>query len=508
MKKILFLTISLVFSAVVYGQGAFDALRFSQYRYEGSARSMAMGNAFTSLGGDSYSISINPASSAIYKYSEFTFTPSLFNSSSESLYLDNRESEKWTRAGVSNAGFVVPFNISLSPYGLKAITFGVAINKLNNYTNRSYSFGVNQESSWLGSLAEGLTGINNINLDITDDWNPFYDYPGASWREILAWNSNLLDPLSDNEYIGATENLDGDLIYLAGDLNQEYFREQSGSLSEVVFNMGANISDRFFFGANLGLQSIEFNDYQKYSERAINPNLFDSYFSDFSHTYRQTSSGVGINLKAGFIAIPFDGLRVGASISTPTWMYIKDTWDEIINARYSDGYSSEILSPVGEYNYRINTPFRWNIGGSYVFGKIGLVSIDYEGANYSSIIMMTEDGNEREFNNENAYIKDAYQSAYTLRAGAEIRPVPGIALRAGYTKYGNPEKNIGYESQFISGGAGFSGKSGMFLDIAFQKRLADTEYYSFYQDYTNHPAPIGSHDLTGWKLLMTIGLRF
>ena len=44
-----------------YAQTAYDAFLFSENNYEGTARTMAMGDAFTALGGDLGSISINPA---------------------------------------------------------------------------------------------------------------------------------------------------------------------------------------------------------------------------------------------------------------------------------------------------------------------------------------------------------------------------------------------------------------------------------------------------------------
>jgi len=345
---------------------------------------------------------------------------------------------------------------------------------------------------------------------MNDQWDPFNDFPEASWREILSWNSNLLDPLpdSDYDYIGATENLSGQQIVLAGELKQEFFRERKGNLSEIVFNAGANISDKLFFGVNLGLQSISYNDYQKYSESAVNPALFDSKFSSFSHIFEQNSNGVGINAKFGFIALPFAGFRVGGSISTPTWLLISDQWEERIDARYSDGYKSNILSPVGEYNYRVTSPFRWNIGASYVFGKVAIISVDYEGANYSKIVMMSESFDKYEFSTENNYIKSNFIAATNLRLGAEVRPVDFIALRAGYSKYGNPEKSIGYEMEYLSGGVGFTSKRGTFLDLGFQKLLQNSESFSLYSDYTNHTAPVGDMDISGWKFLMTLGFRF
>ena len=64
-------------SAFGHAQTASDAILFSSTDYEGTARTMAMGNAFTALGGDLGSISINPAGSAVAKYSQITLTPSL-----------------------------------------------------------------------------------------------------------------------------------------------------------------------------------------------------------------------------------------------------------------------------------------------------------------------------------------------------------------------------------------------------------------------------------------------
>lgn len=516
MRKIATIILAFAVINIASAQGALDALRFSQLRYEGTARTMAMGNAFTSLGGDSYAMSINPASSAIYKYSEFTVTPSLNGTTFKTNYLDNTEKESWTRFGISNAGMVFSFNTGHNLSALKSINFGVAINKLNNYSSRSYSSGINSKSSWLASLADGLSGIYNGDLDITDNWNPFNQFRpnssggGATWREILAWNSNLLDPLpdSDYDYIGATENIVGSSIVFGGPINQEFYRERKGGISEVVLNMGANISDMFFFGANIGVQSLEYTDYQKYSESAQNPFDFDSKFSSFSHTFRQTSSGVGLNLKAGVIVVPIAGLRLGASISTPTWLFMQDTWDEGIDAHYSDGYTSNILSPIGEYNYRVNSPFRWNLGASYVFGKIALLSIDYEGTDYSSMSMLSDGGDKREFKNENNEIANNFQYAGIIRAGAEVRPTSGLALRAGYTSYGNPEKDYGNNTNYLSGGVGFSGSSGMFLDLAFQKRVSNSESFYLYNDYTNNKAPKGTLDMSGWKLLVTWGIRF
>ena len=74
----------MISAAAAYGQTAYDALTFSENNYEGTARTVAMGNAFTALGGDLGSIAINPAGSAVASYSQFAITPALTFSTSTS----------------------------------------------------------------------------------------------------------------------------------------------------------------------------------------------------------------------------------------------------------------------------------------------------------------------------------------------------------------------------------------------------------------------------------------
>ena len=69
------------------GQTVGDALRFSDQNYYGTARSIAMGNAFTALGGDLGSVNINPAGSAVNSFSQVTITPGVSISGSRAQYL-------------------------------------------------------------------------------------------------------------------------------------------------------------------------------------------------------------------------------------------------------------------------------------------------------------------------------------------------------------------------------------------------------------------------------------
>src|SRR5574344_1139412 len=119
MKKYILLAAIVFFSIVVNGQTySHNALRlgqnpyvasaalFSQTFYEGSARTSAMGNAFISLGGDVGALSINPAASGVYRYSEFSVTPSMVFAPSKTEYLNTSLSDLRSKPTLSSMGYI------------------------------------------------------------------------------------------------------------------------------------------------------------------------------------------------------------------------------------------------------------------------------------------------------------------------------------------------------------------------------------------------------------------
>ena len=82
MKKTALTILMALAAAAAYAQTAYDALLFSENNYEGTARTVAMGNAFTALGGDLGSVAINPAGSAVAGYSQISLSPTLTFSAS------------------------------------------------------------------------------------------------------------------------------------------------------------------------------------------------------------------------------------------------------------------------------------------------------------------------------------------------------------------------------------------------------------------------------------------
>lgn len=536
MKKGIKISLATVLTACLFmppsqagAQNMYDAYRYSQQQWEGTARSMAMGNAGVALGGDMGFIAINPAASGVYRYSELIFTPGITNGYSTAGYLGTQTSDNKTRFGVSSFGYVGSFETGRTSSGLINWNIGVVFNKANNYTSRMSAAGRTDQSSWLASLAQGTEGINSSRLNINSNNDPFY--AGLPWKSVLGWNTSLLDNFqNDNRYIGATENIysdaEGEYVTMGGAVDQRYYNETVGSTNEVSINFGGNFSNKLFFGLNLGIQNIWYKYTDVYSETAVNPSQFQTGFEHFSHSYTTRTSGTGVNLKFGLIYLPFKGLRLGASVSTPTWMYLYDEWEENMTARMQgtvdnpEPYRQTLTSPLGNYNYQVNTPFRWNVGAAYTLGNIGALSVDYEQANYSQMKMNDRDSF-NEFAEENRMIKQAFTRSNILRAGAEIKFTPEIAFRAGYQHYTSGEidpvtgKAMDTKLQYGSLGLGFVSKSGFFADIAYQQVLNKTkESFWLYDDLLGSnnsviaPAPEGIHKYGNFKILLSLGFRF
>ena len=518
-KVILFTTILFIFPHFLLSQGALDALRYARNIYSGTARSAAIGNAVTALGGDFGSLVINPAGSAVFPYSEFIFTPALHVSSTKSDYLSNSSDEGYGRLGITNIGYVAP--LKLSNYsGITGISFGVGYNALNNFTDRISMSGVvdhlQEPSSWLASLASKTNGYRATDMDWYEGQNPFYS-SYAPWRALLAWNTSLLDTIPGSggrEYLGATEALFGNQIGIPGSLRQEFNRKSFGNVGEYLFNFALNISQRFFVGFNLGIQSIYYETRENFSESAVNPNdFYQTQFNYFSHSYYQKTVGTGVNFKVGAIFLPIDNLRLGASISTPTWINLNEEWEESITAHFSDGYHQSLTSPLGQYEYKVKAPFRWNVGVAYTFGSLGAISVDYEQVAYDKIFMSSKESNTNNpFSDENSYITKEFTRASNFRAGLELNLNQDFSLRGGYAFYGNPEKSYGDNTQIASLGIGLHWGS-FFSDLTFMQQFAQKENFSLYDNVMEgaqivYQAPAGSQNASNWKVLMSIGFRF
>ena len=132
--KYIYLIIAITISTITAdAQNEIDALRYSTNYLSGTARYSAMGGAFGSLGGESATLSSNPAGLGMYQFSEFTFSPSLNLNTTRSYYNNSQLSSYKSSMSISNLGLVFAMHNTDSEW--RRVNIGIGWNQLANYNN-------------------------------------------------------------------------------------------------------------------------------------------------------------------------------------------------------------------------------------------------------------------------------------------------------------------------------------------------------------------------------------
>ena len=505
-NKAVLTVLLLSLSWVGFAQDADQAYNISENLYIGTARTLAMGNAFTAVGGDLGALSINPASSGVLRMSEFEISPSLLTAVGKTDYLGSYNQADFTKFSLPS--FAYSQNISTGRVsGLVSFNFGFAFNRVKSFNSIASTTGTmkagrgNKSSTWLGDktmtlLASDPADYGNYNSDIP-------------WSAQLAWDTWLVEEI-DGNMLAVTENFDYDMnkAYLAADTYQSIYRKTVGGIDEFTVNFAGNVDDNFYFGVNINIYNVDYKISDIYTEKAVSSHDFESGFQNFTYNYWQKTVGTGVGLKAGVIYLPTEHLRLGATISTPTRYILTDYWGANMTNSFDNGNKNDVDTPNGAYDYKMTSPMRYSLGIAYTIGTFGLLSFDYEGVNYSKIRLKDHRGGTAVFRDENAYMSNSYKrNANIFRAGAEINIVPQFSVRGGYTYYddGRP----GYVgNQFVSAGVGFKLGRGTNLDVAWQGQLKNETAFTLYNDYDGNVAPVGYYNNAINKVVATLRFKF
>lgn len=570
MKKIFVAASLLAFSAAAGAQTMYDAIEFSQNHYFGTARSMAMGNAVTALGGDLGSLGINPAGSAVAGYGQFVVTPGLTVSSVFSSYSPQGESDygiagRRTRAQMNVPNFGLSMNFDTGRRrGVKAVTFAIVSNQTASYNFASEAFGTNSLTSKIAEFADAARGIPENTMAGYNSFNT----SDVSWDILAAYNGGMFGPYGrDGVYAGVTEAIsdDGTYRYVPGPLSQTSVRSKLGNKNDLLLNLGLNISDRVYVGFNVGMPGARYRYSESFYEAAVNPEQFAlifgdadgeslTYFRRGSYNYQYTADIGGVYAKLGVIVRPTDGLRLGAAFQTPTALTISENWQYSAATYFDDSYYDDsVTSPVGEYSYMLRSPYRASFGAAYTFGSRGVVSVDYELADYS--VMRFDSLHYDRFDTDsfeaqnwvNRYFSGV---AHSVRVGGEFKLTPAFSLRAGYTLATSPErywsdsegntvdadaaladyhayfnriKNLvtphyyGDRTRSVSAGFGWSSAGSFFADAVVRCTQYPVSVFAPYFDYDCHDkngvpldvqAPRIRSERSLWNVAVTLGWRF
>jgi len=481
MKKILFLLITGLTASVSHSQEVSDAVRYAQDNLTGTARFRAMSGAFGAVGGDLSSISVNPAGSAIFLNNQTGITFSNQNIKNNSNYFGTQTSDKENSFILNQAGVVFVFNDHNPSNNWKKIVIGANYENTNNFNNSVFSAGTNPTNSIDKYF---LSWANGVKLgDITH-----MDYRDMTYKQQQAFfggegyviNPVTADP-NNTQYVSN--------VPAGGNYYQENGYSTSGYNSKLSFNIATSYKDRLYFGANLNVHITDYrrtSSFYEANDNALQPTetISDLTFNNDLYTY-----GNGFSFQLGAIAKVTDSFRLGLAYESNTWY---ELYDELSQSLYTttDAIGGQTkyydINPkvVNVYeSYTLQTPGKTTFSAAYVFGKSGLISVDYSLKDYGNTkYKPTNDAGFRNLNNE---ISDQLTTAGELRVGAEYK-IKQLSLRGGYRFEASPYKNgttIGDLNSY-SGGLGYN-FGGTRVDLAYSYLERKSNQGFFVQGFTD-----------------------
>lgn len=480
MKKYWIFLLFSGFFAQSFAQGDYEAYRFSQIDYMGTARYLGAGGTFGTVGGDFSGLSTNPAAIGLYKRHEVSFTPMMLSFFKDNTtYNGNSNYTQNPKYTVPQCGLVIATSIDNSDW--KAWQFGFGYNRIMDYNN-TFRVDGTPNTSFINPILANANGTS---------------YNQLVGDQMLAWNTWLIDtfPGQTSRYFSPFSD---------ANLNQTAVIKQSGAIDEMSFTFGGNYNDKLYLGASL---AIPFLDYTEQTILTETPSDEDHLMGITSYKVRTTQRdrGAGINAKIGVIYQPVNFLRLSAGIQTPTYFWkIKDYYNREMTSYWIAGYDNQQHEYTYNYQFALSTPFRFNVGTAFLINKRGFISAEYEFNDYRMATLYANDYN---FSDENDMIRAKYGICHSVRIGGEVNLTPKFALRAGYNFKSSPYLNSSEWSEGFNGSAhygsvGFGYRSKfLFVDLAYVLKFSK-DSYNLYPDAT---AQIKN---TTHRVAATIGFKF
>jgi hypothetical protein len=482
-----------------------DALRYSRVFYSGTARFTAMGGAFTSLGADLSSISLNPAGTGMYRTFELTITPQMFFNNSSSVFYGTKSTDYRYAFGLNQVGIVTSLLSKDITSGLKSLNFAYSFQKTNNFNENITVEGISTNSSMADYWA----------ISASSDGGRFKnDLSGIELNAAKAW---LIDTITGHprQYATVFSNYGNDSSggFILATYGQKIRRiiSNEGYSGEHSFSIGGNFSDKIYFGATLGISKLNYTGHYEHLETYGSDLSYE--LNNFTYTDHFQDVGTGYSLKLGAIIRPIEMLRIGVAFHSPTVYRIHEYYDQNLSSEFntpdSEGNYSYPNLEVGpyRYDYTLTTPMKFMLGASVQLKKLGVFSADYELVDYKMARLSNGGTDHYDFYAENLPIKNSLKAASNLRLGAEFR-ITNLYLRGGYGFYGSAFKKVEVNSvdsyNSLSCGIGFR-QQNFFLDMGFSTILNNQKKYLYYDPGFLESASVKTSKNT---FVTTFGFKF
>lgn len=494
MRTYLFIIIAGLSFTAVQSQTITDAMRYSQDQLNGTARFRAMGGAFGALGGDFSALNVNPAGSAIFNNNQVGFTLNNYNTKNKSNYFDTKTTENNSSFDLNQIGGVFVFNNDSESSDWKKLALALNYENATNFDNSFFSAGTNPTNSidkYFLHFANQNGGILLSELQTlpNESISDLYNYLGSNYgfgaqQAFLGYQGFIIDPV-DSENPDNTSYLS--LVPAGGNYYQENSFESTGYNGKLSFNAATQYKDKLYLGLNLNTHFTDYTQLTSFYEEnsnSLNSGVQRLRFDNELYTY-----GSGFSFQLGAIAKVTKAVRFGLAYESPTWYELYDQLSQGLAVISADAlgnlptnyvYPNPGIATLYE-PYKLQTPSKWTGSFAYIFGKSGLVSIDYALKDYSN----TKFRPKNDFGRVNRSMSDLLDLSSELRIGGEYR-IQEWSLRGGYRFEQSPYQDGRTIGNLNGYSAGFGYNFGSTrLDVAYSNARRNSQKQFFSQGLTD-----------------------
>lgn len=446
MKRITLIFISAFAAASLFAQETYENANIATGDLNGTARYVGMGGAMDALGADISTIATNPAGIGLFRHSTASVS---FGFVSQQDAPDFAGANK-TNMSFDQVGFV---------YSRRA--------GRNSFLNLAFNYHKSRNFDYILSAADALSGASQNKLSYLkgaegvfelyeDNGTILADDYSFSQVDYLYYNTLMTDRNGDFYY----NNADG---YM-------FNRANSGYIGEYDFNISGNISDRVYLGLTFGISDVNYKGYGEYTETMVGG-------GSVTLADERRIDGTGFNVKAGVIFRPIEAspLRVGVSVSTPTWYDLNTSNHTVLynNTAWGMYDSGEIPE---SYDFKLYTPWKFGVSLGTTFGSHLAIGASYEYADYGGLDSRINTGGGYDWyygdyyettsadRAMNRHTENTLKAVNTFKVGLEFKPDSKLALRLGYNYVSPMYEDYGYKDGTIN---------------------SPGSYYSSSTDYTN-----------------------
>lgn len=451
----------------------------------GTARYVGMGGAMEALGADISTMTSNPAGTGFFSRTQVSVTGGLvWQNGVESHSVSGGHK---TNASFDQIGIVAPLKINGKP----CLNVGFNYHKSRNF---------DQILTASGALSMASQNkLSAIKYDKVGEWG---------WNAIDANYKKILEKTDDqgNKYMD----------YYNGQAF-DFGQYQHGYIGVYDFNISGAVSNSFYLGVTAGLHDVNYRSSSTYFEQ-LEQN------TNGASAERLKIDGTGVDVKVGAIFLPIDGspFRVGLYINSPVFYDLKlrgDAGSGFVqySGNLSDNNSSAYIRNYCTYEYKIYTPWKFGVSLGHTVGSYLALGATYEYSDYGSIDNRVIDGTyydpwygdayDTSSSDDvmNAHTERTLKGVHTLKLGAEFKPLPTLALRAGYNWVSAVFDENGFRDGSLESpgsgyatstdytnwkatnrftlGLGFQASKNINLDLAYQYSHTNGDFYPFMSYY-------------------------